>query len=209
MVFNLGYDRALWLLIASNKYDSDKIGNLISFIPDSVYNEIQVALNNYFNNCNDNKNNIIYQKNLNDIDGYDCYIKLKVNSNGLYFSVLRWIDCKNRVEEEYELILKQIWLEDLLDIKCGDKLSIGKYKADIYNISEYSGDLLVDNLQYSKKFMLTKIPFGFVINSSKDKIVNNMKYINVLKNMPDELFPCDFRSLEQRQGLIKKRKRIK
>ena len=49
MIFNFDYDRALWLLVASNKIDSDSICNLISFIPDGVYSEIQIALNNYYN----------------------------------------------------------------------------------------------------------------------------------------------------------------
>ena len=200
MIFNENFDNALWLLV-SNKTDGSKIGEIISFIPDFVYDEIQVVLDNYFNNKLALKDDILYQKSLNNIDGYDSYIKVGVISNKLYLDLLRWVDGKNRVEEEYKLILKQISYDDLFNIK--NKVELGRFIKDIYNIDEYNGEYLIDNLTTDHRYNLRKAPLGFIVTSYGNRLPISKKYVDVVKNMPDELFTKDLK----KESLVKKRKK--
>lgn len=200
MIFNEDFDNALWLLV-SNKTDGSKIGEIISFIPDFVYDEIQVVLDNYFNNKLAVKDDILYQKSLNNIGGYDCYIKVGVISNKLYLDLLRWVDGKNRVEEEYKLILRKIGYDDLFNIK--NEVKLGRFIKDIYNIDKYNGEYLIDNLATDHRYTLRKAPLGFIITSYGNKFPISKKYVDVVKNMPDELFAKDLK----KESLVKKRKR--
>ena len=202
MMFNYDYDIALWL-VASNKTDGSKICEVISFIPEFVYNEIQVVLDNYFNNKLVVKDDILYQKSLKNIDGYDCYIKVAIISNKLYFDLLRWVDGKNRVEEEYKLILKRISYEDLFNIKNSDRIELGRFIKDVYNIDKYGDGLLVDNLETDYSYTLKKVPLGFIITSYENRFPISKKYVDVVKNMPDEIFAKNFK----RESLVRKRKK--
>ena len=200
MIFNENFDNALWLLV-SNKNDGSKIGEIISFIPDFVYDEIQVVLDNYFNNKLTVKDDVLYQKSLKNIDGYDCYIKIGIISNKLYVDLLRWVDGKNRVEEEYKLILKCISYDDLFNIK--NEVELGRFIKDIYNIDKYNGEYLIDNLSTDYRYTLRKAPLGFIITSYENRFPISKKYVDVAKNMPDELFAKDLK----KEFLVKKRKK--
>ena len=178
MIFNEDFDNVLWLL-ASNKTDGSKICEIISFIPEFIYNEIQVVLDNYFNNKLTVKDDVLYQKSLNNIDGYDCYIKVGVISNKLYLNLLRWVDGKNRVEEEYKLILKCISYDDLFNIK--NEVELGRFIKDIYNIDKYNGEYLIDNLSTDYRYTLRKVPLGFIITSYGNRLPISKKYVDLVK----------------------------
>lgn len=209
MIFDENFDRALWLLVASNKSDSDKVCRLISCIPKSVYLEIQVALYNYYNCGMEVKNNIVFETNLNNIDGFDYYIIVKVVSDKLFFKVLRWSENKERIEEEYKLVLMEIFSDYLADMEYGDKRNVGKYTYEINNIHYDDLVTLVDTESYDRSYILTKVPFGFILTGFIKKIPIKKKYVNVFKNIPEELCVDDFSSKEKIEGLVKKRKKTR
>ena len=120
MIFDKDYDKTLWLLVAGNKKDSDKICNLIRYIPEEIYLKIQNAIRNYYSEKLEKANeNVIYSDVFNGIDEYCCSIIVEIKTGGLYLNLYRWKEEIDRVEEEYNLILKDIsseFLEDLLII---------------------------------------------------------------------------------------------
>lgn len=207
MIFDENYDRSLWLLVASNKSDSDKICRLISYIPEDVYRQIQDSINNYYNGII--KNNTIFNTSLSNIEGYDYYITVKIVNDKLYFNVLRWIENKGRVEEEYQLVLQEMLKEYLTDMSWGDKRSLAKYSSEFNNIKFVGNLTAVDTESDDRRYRVTKVPFGFVVTTSKNKMIVAKKYVNLFKNMPEEIYLDDFSSEEKREGLVKKKKRYR
>jgi len=203
MIFDENFDRALWLLVASNKKDSEKICEFINFIPDYIYNDIQKKLTEYYDCSKKVKKNIIYDGCLVGNDGYEYYIVVKVRSDKLYFKVLRWKENIERIEEQYNLILKEMYIDYLDNMKFGDIKGIGKYSYEINKINDDG----MDTEEYTRVYNLNKLAFGFVITSFKKRVPKKVKYVNLFKNIPKEIYIDDFSTEENINGLIKKRKR--
>ena len=215
MIFDKNYDKALWLLVASNKEDSERICKLINCIPEDIYVGIQNAIDNYYNgNYYDKKNNggrekIVYSTTLIDNDGFGSSITVKIVLGKLYFNVYRWKEDISRIEEEYELILKDINNEDLSEMFYFDKNFIGRYSSEINNI-RFVGYLTdVNAVNLDRKYYVKRIPFCYVISSFLGKKRIGMKIINVTKNMPEEIYFDDFSSQDKINGLVKKKIREK
>ena len=48
MVFSDEYDRALWLVLVGDKSNREEIANLVTSIPDEIYQQIYTQLGDYF-----------------------------------------------------------------------------------------------------------------------------------------------------------------
>ena len=215
MIFDKNYDKALWLLVASNKDDSERICKLINSIPKDIYLNIQNAIYNYYNgNYYDKKTNnvrekIIYSSTLIDNDGFESAITVKIVLGRLCFNIYRWKEDIERVEEEYELLLKDFENQDLSEMYYFDKNFIGRYSSEINNI-KFVGYLTdVNTINIDRKYYLKRIPFCFIVSSFIGKKRIGMKIINVNKNMPEEIYFDDFSSKDKIDGLVKKKVRNK
>lgn len=208
MIFDENYDKVLWLLVAGNKSDSDNICKLINYIPEDVYGQIQRAISSYYDGTLENtKGNIIFSTSLSNVGEFDCYITVKIELGKLYLNVCRWKEDKERIEEDYELVLKDISKETIDDMLYFDKKYIGKYSSEINKI-KFVGYLTdVEKSSYDRKFALQKIPLGYIVSSSLRKRNLGKKYVSINRNMPDEIYVENFSSQEKIGGLIKKRKR--
>ena len=87
--------------------------------------------------------------------------------------------------------------------KIKNEVELGRFIKDIYNIDKYNGEYLIDNLATDHRYNLRKAPLGFIITSYGNKFPISKKYVDVVKNMPDELFAKDIK----KESLVKKRKR--
>jgi len=211
MIFDINYDKALWLLVASNKEDSERICKLINSIPEKIYVEIHNAIDNYYNGiCYDNKFNnirekVVYSSTLTDNDGFESAIIVKIVLGKLYFNIYRWKEDIERVEEEYQLILKDINNQDIDEMFYFDKSFIGEYSSEINDIKfvGYLTDINTFNLD--RKYYLKRIPFCYIISSFLGKKRIGMKIINVNKKMPEEIYYDDFSSQDKINSLIKKK----
>jgi hypothetical protein len=202
MIFDKNYDKALWLLVSLNKDDSSSIYNIISCISKDVYSNIQKAIDNYYNGkFIDIKDNVVYKATLVDKDCYDCAIFVKIVMGKLYFNIYRWKEDIERVEEEYQLILKDINDDDIDEMLYFDKKLIGNYSSEINNIKfvGYLTDVNISN--YDRKYHICRVPFGYVIISSLGKKKIGRKFVNIKRDMPSEIGMEDL--------VVKKRKRIK
>lgn len=210
MIFDKDYDNALWLLVAGNKKDSDKICNLIRYIPEEIYLKIQMAISDYYSEKLEKVNeNVIYSDVFNEIDEYCCSIIVKIKRGRLYLNLYRWKEDIERIEEEYNLILKAVSSEDLEDLLILDKNIIGKYSSEVNNI-KFLGCLTdVETSSYDRKYFVKKVPFGYIVFSKFGKKKTGRKFINVIKNMPEEIFVSDFDSQDNVASLVKKRVRDK
>ena len=211
MIFDKDFDRALWLLVSAKKKYSANICKLISLLPENVYEQIQTAIVRYYDNSLGNvRDSVIYSTTLSNVDGFDYYVVIKVISGKLYFNVRRWNEKNSeRLEEDYELVLKRFYEDDLFLMLYGEKCNVGKYSHEFSNI-KYEGYLpSVDTEIYDMKYRIKRIPFGFIVSNSLGRRTLGRKYVNVAQNMPEDICVTDFSSEENIAGLIKKRKRNK
>lgn len=205
MIFDDGYDRALWFLVANNKRDSERVCNLIRFIPEYVYVDIQNAIMNF----NSSKGDRVYNVALSNVDGYDCYVEVLLKKNKLYLILRRWIGDVERIEEEYELVLRNISNEMLVNMKYGDAFVIGRYSSAKHDIRKNGYCSETSTIGYDGKYGITRVPFGFFVTPVKMNIGVMNKYVNLFKDKPEEMFIDDFSDRESVSRLVKKRKRDK
>ena len=204
MILDNDYDKVLWLLKKSNKKNGKKICEMVNYIPDSLYEDIQEAIVKYYDgtlDCVDT--GIIFSKTITNDDGFECYIVVKINKGKLYLYLYRWKEEVERIEEEYELILVDIGLEDM---NYYDKKIVGEYCSEVNRISfvGYGTDVTAET--YKRSFSLKRVPFGYVIISSFGKIPLGKRFVNVNRVMPKDINKDDF-SLEDKK--VKKRVKIR
>lgn len=204
MILDYYYDKVLWLLKKSSKKNNENICELVNYISDEVYKEIQERIAKYYKGTLDNvKDDIIFNKTIVNDDGYECYIVVKINKGRLYLNLYRWKEELDRIEEEYELVLRDIELEDMYYF---DKKLIGEYSSEVNQIDFIGYGAMVNTYDYNRCFYLKRVPFGYVIISSIGRIPLRRKIVNVNRKMPKEINRDDF-SIEDKN--IKKRIRIK
>ena len=212
MLFDKNFDKSLWLLVAGNKKDSENVCKLISYIPEDICKNIQIAIRDY---CNGGiKDSIIYKDTYNGVDGFDYYIVVKYEDdviNNIYnlcITLYRWKEKEIRIEEEYNLVLRYIHVSQLDNMLYFIKDTIGSYSSEINNI-KFVGYLTdVDPISYERSFSLKKVPFRYIVSSYLGNRKKGIRYVNVSNDMPDEIYYEDFSSQEKINGLVKKRKRV-
>lgn len=205
MIFDYCYDKALWLLVAGNKKDREKICDFIKYIPDDIYLKIQKAISDYYSgNLENIRENVIYSDEFLGKDGYGSSIVVKIKAAKLYLNLYRWKEDIDRIEEEYSLILSDLSLDYLDEMLIFDKSIVGRYSSEVNNI-KFIGCLTdVETSSYDRKYYIEKYPLGYIVFSKFGR-----KYVNVKKNIPEDLNVTDFSSKDTINALVKKRIRDK
>lgn len=210
MIFNKKFDRSLWLLIASGKQGKENIGDLISYLPKEVYRRIQIAIYKYYrgeihNICD----NMIFSESFRSAGGIQYYVCVSIVNNELKLRVRRWVEDRDRVEEDYELNLISISYEDLIKMNTYDRAYIGSYSHEFNNIQFVNNVTSVKTENVDRDYFMTRMICGFKISRYIGKISCGCKYVNVLKYIPKELYYEDFSELENVDKLVKRKVRKK
>jgi len=204
MIFDGNYDKVLWLLISSARNDSERIYELFNCIPEEVCVKIKKAIDNYYNGDMDNK--IILKDTISNSDNFGCTIVVKVVLGKLHLNIYKWREEKERIEEEYELVLKDIDKQDFDEMLFFDKKYIGEYSSEINEIHFVGYGTNVETSNYNRKYYIKRIPFGYVIISSLGKKKLDRKFVNIKKKMPIDVNRDD---LDNKESSVKKRIRLK
>lgn len=204
MILDENYDKVLWLLKKSNKKNNEKICKLVNYIPEEMYKEIQESIVKYYDGTLGNvKEGVIFNRTIVNDDDFTCCIVVKMDRGRLYLNIYRWKEDIDRIEEEYEVVLRDIELDDM---DFFDKKIIGEYSSEVNQIVFVGYGASVDTQDYNRYFSLKRVPFGYVIISSLGRIPLRRKFVNVNRRMPKEINRDDF-CLEDKS--IKKRIRKK
>lgn len=204
MIFDDSFDRSLWLVIASNKKDGEKIGNVIGMLPDYVYKEIQEFISNYKLGKIDSGE---FRKSYSNINEHGYYITGKIIANELLLTIDRWNYRDIRTEESYQLNLLSISKEEM-DLLIFQNNRIGTFSYEIIdNIRFTDANNLASSSTYNRDYNMFRIPFGCIMSTSLGYRLFSLKGINFFKKMPDELYVVDFGSPTKIEKLVKSRKR--
>lgn len=204
MIFDDGFDRALWLVLSSNNNDMEKVGRVIGMLPQGVYNEIKGFIVNFKLN-NDNRGE--FRKSYKNIDGYDYYITVRIIADELLFNVDRWNNRDVRTEESYQLNLLSISKTEM-DMMMLQNNRIGSFSYEINdNISFSNSNSLVKTANYSRDYNMFRIPFGCIMSTSLKYRLFSLKGVNYLKKMPEELYVVDFKTPRKLNMLVKSKKK--
>lgn len=200
MIFSDNFDRALWLVLSSNKRDRRLIGDVIGMFPDYVYKEIQEFISK--------KNNNEFRKAYKDLNGYDCYVTVNVIADELLFNVDRWKEEHGiRCEESYQFNLVSISRENMNAMIMKNN-RIGSLSYEINDNISFSGnDTLVENGIYNRDYNMYMIPFGCMMSTTSGYRIFSLKGVNYNKRMPDELYSYDFKDRDSINKLVKSKKK--
>ena len=200
MIFSDNFDRALWLVLSSNKRDRRLIGDVIGMFPDYVYKEIQEFIFK--------KNNDEFRKSYMDLNGYDCYVTVNVIADELLFNVDRWKEEYGiRCEESFQFNLVAVSRDDMNAMILQNN-RIGSLSYEINdNISFSDMDTIVKNGYYNRDYNMYMIPFGCIMSTSLGYKLFSLKGVNYNKRMPDELYSYDFKDRDSINKLVKSKKR--
>lgn len=200
MIFSDNFDRALWLVLSSNKRDRRLIGDVIRMFPNYVYKEIQEFISK--------RNSDEFRKSYRDLNRYESYVIVKVIADELLFNVDRWKEENGiRCEESFQFNLVAVSRDDMNAMILQNN-RIGSLSYEINdNISFSDMDAIVKNGYYNRDYNMYMIPFGCIMSTSLGYKLFSLKGVNYNKRMPDELYSYDFKDRDSVNKLVKSRKR--
>lgn len=200
MIFSDNFDRALWLVLSSNKRDRRLIGDVIGMFPDYVYKEIQEFISK--------RNGDEFRKSYRDLNGYESYVIVKVIADELLFNVDRWKEENGiRCEESFQFNLVAVSRDDMNAMILQNN-RIGSLSYEINdNISFSDMDTIVKNGYYNRDYNMYMIPFGCIMSTSLGYRLFSLMGVNYNKRMPNELYSYDFNDRDSINRLVKSRKR--
>lgn len=204
MVFNEEFDRALWLVLASDVFNREDIASLVYNIPKELFKCIFEQLKMY----DVTKDNLDYsfknfRKAFRENDGDNCFYNIEMNPEEINIKLNRWGSSGVSLEETVELCLVSLSVNDLLNINLEASTYIGNYS---YHSSQFltpeSTVLLVD-IKEKEYQIKADTPIGLVMYNSEGgkffRIVN-------MKKMPSEMELSDLSSKRSVNKLVRTRK---
>lgn len=116
MIFDENYDRALWLLLAGDKNNREKIAECIKKIPGELYYQIHLLIEKSYETDEELSCQLIHNNYLFEVIISDGVLTIKMNNTSDEFD-----------EKTFQLSLDNITREDLVDGKLFSKKHIGKF----------------------------------------------------------------------------------
>lgn len=213
MVFGCDYDKSLWLILAGDRRNREKIAELVSNIPNEIFERIHQELEKY-NNCDEKKFNsdewikfnklvrIDNEKN----NGYDNYLySVEMNYEEIKIKLCIWENISLGLEENIELSLVSISSDDLMAIDLFDSTCVGSYSymnSRVVSLCGHNSVIVVgDEREYQ---LVSTTTFGVLMRTSESEKISKM--IN-LKKMPDDISLNDLSNRRNVNKLVRARKK--
>lgn len=193
MIFNEDFDRSLWLVLASDRYNREDIAKLIYNIPNELLQSIVIQLNEYNDSSREIDDSYKVMSKL-DIcaNGDNCFYIIEMNRYEINIRVNCWF---SDFDEVYELTLISLSKNNLDDV---NSRYIGSYTYDNYFL--LPNDSRNVDRQYN---LISNVLFG--LKFSKIDIGRYSKLIS-LRKMPNDIIMSDLESRKSVKKLVRKRK---
>lgn len=199
MVLGEGYDNSLWLILASNDENRERIAECIANMPREVLTKIQEII------IESQGNDKVYVETSN-----VCYFSLRIK-NGILYVQYDKHDKKGQVGDEFALSLIPIDKKMLMNRKFYSKKYIGWFmetKKDLIKSSIGDDLFFEDSHEMVMEYKLINTPLGIIIetNYEKDKCVGPKGHYGVrVKSMPDKMFIHQFEDKQKLNRIVRKR----
>lgn len=208
MLFDKNFDRSLWLIIASDKVSRERIGRIISFLPQEEYDQLQKEIEHYYKNkSTGDVDRIVFNKTFVGKDDFNYYFRVQICSNELNVKICRWIEKSDRLEEDYELNLVSISNEDLVNMEYLKNGYIGSYSQEFNRIHFVDYLTSVDTAKWNRDYCLLRVPLGYISSSILGRRIFKVNVVNALKRIPNDMVVDDFSSQDKRNELVRRRKK--
>ena len=201
MVFNLGFDNSLWLILSSDsKYRFD-IAEIIYNMPKELYDSIRNQLKEYNNDLYLIDYDVkCFKKVIIDNNGINSYYYVELDPCKIIIKLKRWNSALNKLNEDIELVLYSLNLFELDEYP----VCLGKYN---YNRSQFLNpfisllSVISDNREYE---ICDNNDMMLDINLSDDMELN--RKVN-LKLLPNEIVVGDLKDRRSVKRLVRGRKK--
>ena len=202
MIFNEGYDKTLWLMLAGDKENRNKLVYFIRTMPEQIYNDI-LKMINYGAISNKHYIYPVVNEMLME-DGFEYFYRYGIVSDRLELYVSRCNLDLNLVET-FTLDLNVFDFEELMSVDFMDAIKIGSFSWTVDRL-DYDMDSVVSSRNgLSREYRLYKEMFNNIIVGNGDLRTR----VNYLSKCPDDMHLDDFSTDKKVNGLVKKRKRRK
>lgn len=202
MVFNIGFDNTIWMILSSDKKYRKEIAEFIYNLPKDIYDSICKYLREYNYDGKSSDYEIgNFKKFIRDDNGINNYYCINISPYKIEINLKKWNSAGDRPEDNINLILYAVTLDELISLD--NYLCIGSYnyKSSRF-LNSFTSILSVngDEREYEiydvddMKLMLSILDVGF------DNKIN-------LNRMPQELELSDLRDRRSVSRLVRGRKK--
>lgn len=197
MVFDKRFDRALWIMLSSDKENRDYIARMIACIPQEAYGVVRCMIDNYYNGTD--------TRSFCDCVLDEMYFSAAIVDNELFVELFFWND---KEEESFELCLANLTSEDLLGMTQFKNQFLGSFEY-LGGEKSNSNSLELNNIwSIERYYELRRTPLGYRIgflNSRNDNIYDFRRAR--VKMVPDKMYPHQFDNGKKFQRLMRGRKK--